>query len=108
MCKTRWKCRYCGSDFREPEPWYAGSSIGHAPDGLVCPYCKGERIEEAERCFVCKRAMFDDELTYGICESCIEDYASDYASDYVTSDPDVWDAFAYYMSKRMRGQEAIS
>ena len=52
--------------------------------------------------------MFDDELTYGICESCIEDYASDYAEDYVKSDPDVWDAFAYYMSSRMRGQEASS
>jgi predicted amidophosphoribosyltransferase len=98
--RTRWKCRSCGSDFAEPEKYFSGSSIGHAPDELVCPYCKSDNIELADRCSVCGKVMLTSELTYGICGSCIEGFAVDHAEDYVRSDPGVWDAFAFYMHKR--------
>lgn len=98
---AHWKCHTCGSDFKEPEPWYSGSRFHHAPDGIICPYCKSEDIEMACECSVCNGVFFDDELTYGLCESCIEDYLVDHAEDYIKSDPDVWDAFAFYMHKRI-------
>ena len=101
----RWKCHTCESDFMEPEEWYSGSSIGHAPDGLICPYCKSEDIDEALQCDVCSGTFFENELVYGICEHCVEDYLVDHAEDYVRSDVDIWDDFAYWMSKRIGGDE---
>lgn len=102
---ARWKCRSCKSDFAKPEKWYSGSSIGHSPDGIICPYCKSEDIGMASSCSMCNGTFFDDELTYGLCESCIEDYLSDHADEYIKSDPDVWDAFAFFMHKRIGGGE---
>lgn len=104
MHNARWKCHACGSDFKEPEKWYSGSSIGHAPDALICPYCKDDYIEEAERCSYCGKAMFDNELTEGFCEECLEDFAySDYAHDYIVHDSDIYEDFARYMRKRIGG-----
>lgn len=100
----RWKCHACESDFAQPEKWYSGSSIGHAPDGIICPYCKSDDIEQVENCSVCGKPMFDNELTYGICDPCIEDYLCDHADEFVVSDPDVYDMFALYMSKRLGGK----
>lgn len=101
----RWKCHSCRSDFREPEKWYSGSSFDHSPDDLICPFCKSELIEEAYQCDLCGGYFFYDELTYGLCENCIEDYAVDHAEDYVKHDPDLWDAFACWMSIRIGGDE---
>lgn len=99
----RWKCHSCESGFSEPEQWwtYGRSRFTHSPDALICPYCKSDDIETAEHCDKCGKVMFNKELTYGLCEDCIERYAEDHAEDYVKSDPDVWDAFAFYMHKRL-------
>lgn len=102
--RTRWKCRSCGSDFAKPEPWYTGSSIGHAPDAVLCPYCKSDDIGEADTCANCGGAFFGDELMHGFCEGCVEDMLDDYAAEYVTSDEDLFEGFAYYMHKRTSGE----
>lgn len=100
---ARWKCHACGSDFKDPEPWYAGSKFHHHPDSLVCPMCKSDDIELAEHCLNCDGVFFNSKLTYGICADCIEDYAVEHADEYVCSSPDVWDEFAWYMHKRIGG-----
>ena len=102
----RWKCHSCESDFSEPEQWwaYGHSRFTHSPDALVCPYCKHDDIEQVENCSVCGKPMFDNELTYGICAPCIEDYLC-HADEFIVSDPDMWDAFALYMKNRLSGGE---
>ena len=103
----RWKCHSCELDFAEPEQWwaYGRSRFTHSPDELVCPYCKSDDIEQAETCKVCGKTMFDDELTYDMCDTCVEDYACCHADEFVVSDPDVWDVFAIYMHKRLFGEK---
>lgn len=75
------KCYDCGKTFFEPKNYQEkmGEHFGFpAYESFSgCPHCSGS-FEEAVQCKKCGEWFFEDELTEGLCEDCIDEEKEKY------------------------------
>ena len=69
-----YKCFECHHIFEQGEERRWVESYGQRMSG--CPLC-GEAYEETVKCSICKSEHLREELSGGVCESCIEEYKHD-------------------------------
>lgn len=87
-----YKCLDCGLLFNEGEEvaWYERHGLDTPPYEKMCgcPKCMGA-FEKTVQCSICLEDHLEDELTSGICESCLAEAASDYDTfvEFLSIDP---------------------
>lgn len=63
-------CYDCRETFEQEETkWHTEP---HGELVACCPHCGSTEIEEAEYCEICGKPHCADDLTYGVCDECIE------------------------------------
>jgi hypothetical protein len=70
---TKFICLHCGHHFDGDE--IVAKHYDRATgtwDSEECPNCGSEDFEEAAQCPICKEWFSDDDMRYGVCESCID------------------------------------
>ena len=76
-----YKCLECGHIFEEGEQaeWEETHGLETPPYKKMsgCPICKGN-YDETCRCSVCKGEFLEEEMTFGICEECLENIKEEY------------------------------
>lgn len=78
------KCFDCGFVFEEEEALTAAEDRGEhfgfpaSEECRVCPKCGGS-FEDMMDCKICGEAHIEDELSGGVCNSCIEKHSRDFS-----------------------------
>lgn len=85
-----YKCCECGHLFEEGEQarWREdrGEFWGEPCSEMVygCPICKGE-YQKAEKCQICGKLEFKEDLNSGVCNDCIDERRKDFDMCYIIS-----------------------
>lgn len=77
-----YRCLDCGYSFEDGEQSFWTESRGEfwgvscSENMGGCPRCGGG-YEETKKCEICENDFFDDQLTFGVCDDCVNKYNND-------------------------------
>lgn len=93
-------CNDCGEVFDRPKHTHNGGYYDE--DWCECPSCASTDYDPAEKCEICGEILQEKKMLYGLCPSCVSKAADKDAARYVMNDPDLRDAFAWWLHQERK------